>query len=126
MQTTPLNVLDELYLSFDRDDEAWSVHLEIRVDGHVDRDRLEVAAHHAAARHPMARARLAASRVTDLRLQWEIAVELDELDLEAGCRSALRSESPHSTAGSSSHCATATRCSTQKPAPSSFHSSTGS
>jgi hypothetical protein len=26
MQSTPLNVLDELYLSFDRDDEAWSVH----------------------------------------------------------------------------------------------------
>jgi NRPS condensation-like uncharacterized protein len=82
MQTTPLNVLDELYLSFDRDDEAWSVHLEIRVDGHVDRDRLEVAAHQAAARHPMARARLAASRLTDLRLQWEIADELGELDLE--------------------------------------------
>ncbi|HEV7752749.1 MAG TPA: condensation domain-containing protein [Baekduia sp.] len=82
MQTTPLNVLDELYLSFDRDDEAWSVHLEIRVDGHVDRDRLEAAARQAATRHPMARARLADSRVTDRSLQWEIADALDALDLE--------------------------------------------
>jgi NRPS condensation-like uncharacterized protein len=82
MQTTPLNVLDELYLSFDRDHEAWSVHLELRVDGHIDRNRLEAAAHQAAARHPMARARLAPSRLTDLSLRWEIADALDELDLE--------------------------------------------
>src|SRR4051812_44723209 len=82
MTTTPLNVLDELYLSFDRDDEPWSVHLEIRVEGHVDRDRLEAAVHRAAALHPMARARLVPSRVIDLSHQWEIADDLDDLDLD--------------------------------------------
>jgi NRPS condensation-like uncharacterized protein len=82
VRTTPLNVLDQLYLNLDREDEPWSVHLEIRVDGHVDRDRLEAAVRQAAARHPMARAGLAASRVTDLNLKWEIADELGALDLE--------------------------------------------
>ena len=28
--TTPLNVLDELYLHLDREDKPWSVHAEIR------------------------------------------------------------------------------------------------
>jgi NRPS condensation-like uncharacterized protein len=82
VQTTPLNVLDELYLSFDREDEPWTVHVEIRVEGEVDRDRLEAAARAAAARHPLARARLADSRVIDRRLVWEIADDLAELDLQ--------------------------------------------
>lgn len=81
-RTTPLNVLDELYLSLDRDNEPWSVHLEIRVDGRVDRDRLEAAARQAAARHPLARARLAESRPTDLSLRWEIADDLGDIQLE--------------------------------------------
>jgi hypothetical protein len=42
-QTTRLNVLDELYLHLDREEEPWSVHLEIRVEGTVDRGRLESA-----------------------------------------------------------------------------------
>jgi NRPS condensation-like uncharacterized protein len=82
VKTTPLNVLDELYLSFDSDNEPWSVHLEIRVDGHIDRDRLQAAARTAAAHHPMARARLADARLTDFSYRWEIADELGEIELE--------------------------------------------
>jgi hypothetical protein len=48
--TTPLNVLDELYLHLDREDEPWTVHVEIRVEGQVDRSRLEAAVRAAAQR----------------------------------------------------------------------------
>jgi NRPS condensation-like uncharacterized protein len=81
-QTARLNVLDELYLHLDRDEEPWSVHLEIRVEGRIDAQRLEAAAREAARRHPIARARLAPSRGTDVRYEWEIADELADVDLE--------------------------------------------
>jgi NRPS condensation-like uncharacterized protein len=87
--TTPLNVLDELYLHLDRDDEPWSVHVEIRVDGPVERARLAAAVRFAAGRHPIARAQLADSRATDLRYEWLIADQLADLDLrEITCRDA--------------------------------------
>ncbi len=35
MQTTALNALDEIYLHFDREDEPWSVHLEVGVEGRI-------------------------------------------------------------------------------------------
>jgi NRPS condensation-like uncharacterized protein len=79
--TAPLNVLDELYLHLDREDEPWSVHLEIRVEGRIDRTLLEAAVRDAALRHPIARARLADSRATDVRYRWEIAEQLGDLDL---------------------------------------------
>jgi NRPS condensation-like uncharacterized protein len=82
MATTRLNVLDELYLHLDRVEEPWSVHLEIRVEGRVDAGRLEAAVRRAADRHPIARARLAVSRATDVRYHWEIADELGEVDLK--------------------------------------------
>jgi NRPS condensation-like uncharacterized protein len=82
MQRARLNVLDELYLHLDREDEPWSVHLEIRVEGRIELDRLEAAVRAAARRHPLARARLAPSRVTDVRYNWQIADELGRLDLE--------------------------------------------
>jgi NRPS condensation-like uncharacterized protein len=82
VQTTELNVLDELYLHLDREDEPWSVHIEIRVDGRIDPARLEDAVRSAALRHPIARARLADKRATDVRYEWEIADELSEVDLE--------------------------------------------
>ena len=59
LTTAPLNVLDELYLHLNRPEEPWSVHLEIRVEGHIDRLRLEQAVRAAAGRHPLLRARLA-------------------------------------------------------------------
>src|SRR4051812_24418684 len=100
MQTAPLNVLDELYLHLDRDEEPWSVHVEIRAEGHIDAGRLESAVREAALRHPIARARLAETRVTDVRYQWEIADELGEIELEetdgdlAAARERLLGRSP--------------------------------
>ena len=79
--TTPLNVLDELYLHLDRDDEPWTVHVEIRVDGPIERVALEAAVREAAARHPLARAQLAPSRGIDLQYAWLIADELGDIDL---------------------------------------------
>jgi NRPS condensation-like uncharacterized protein len=85
--TADLNVLDELYLHLDREDEPWTVHLEVRAEGTVDEERLEAAVREAAARHPLARARLADTRATDVRYRWEIADGLDEIPLEvADCR----------------------------------------
>jgi NRPS condensation-like uncharacterized protein len=86
--TTPLNVLDELYLHLDRAEEPWSVHLEIRVEGRVDARRLEAAVRRAAGSHPMARAQLADSRITDVNYHWQIADDLADIDLqEVECES---------------------------------------
>src|SRR3954469_347798 len=82
LQTTGLSVLDELYLHLDRDDEPWSVHLEIEVEGTIDEARLTDAVREAARKHPIARARLADSRGTDVRYRWEIADELSNPQLE--------------------------------------------
>src|SRR5271163_4389500 len=82
MLRTPLTVLDELYLNLDREEEPWSVHLELGVQGHIDAGRLRAAVHKAARAHPLARARLAKVRATDVRYRWEIAEELTSIDLE--------------------------------------------
>ena len=78
----PLNILDELYLHLDREDEPWSVHVEMRVAGRIERPRLEAAVREAADRHPIARAQLAPSRPTDLHYEWDIADELAAIDLQ--------------------------------------------
>ncbi len=82
MQTAPLTVLDELYLHLDREQEPFSVHMEIRVEGRIDAERLRAAVRKAALRHPIARARLADTRAADVRYRWEIADELASVDLE--------------------------------------------
>ena len=74
--TTPLNVLDELYLHLDREEEPWTVHVEIRVDGRIEFAALEAAVREAAARHPIARAELAPSRGIDLHYEWLIAARI--------------------------------------------------
>jgi len=81
-RTAPLSVLDELYLHLDRRDDPFNVHLEIRVAGRIDAARLERAVRAAALLHPIARARLADARVTDVRHRWEIVEELTSIDLE--------------------------------------------
>jgi NRPS condensation-like uncharacterized protein len=80
--TTQLNILDELYLHLDRPDEPWSVHLEVGVGGRVDDDRLAEAITVGAHPHPIARARLAPVRGTDVGYRWEISDELDTAPLE--------------------------------------------
>ncbi len=82
MQTAPLTVLDELYLHLDGEQEPFSVHMEIRVEGRIDAERLRAAVRKAALRHPIARARLADTRATDVRYRWEIVDELASVDLE--------------------------------------------
>jgi NRPS condensation-like uncharacterized protein len=72
-----LNPLDELYLNLDHREEPWAVHLEVRVGGRLDADRLAGAVVAAAARHPIARARLAVWKGSDPSYRWEIADELD-------------------------------------------------
>ena len=87
MATAELNILDELYLHLDRDDEPWSVQLEVQAEGHIDAGRLVGAIRDAAARHPVARARLSDSRGIDVRYHWEIDDELAEVPLEVvDCR----------------------------------------
>lgn len=82
MQTAPLNVLDELYLHLNRKQEPWSVHLELEVEGRIDGKRLNSAVRKAVLPHPIARARLASARATDVRYRWEIADGLSSIDLE--------------------------------------------
>ena len=82
-----LNILDELYLHLDRPDEPWSVHLEVQAEGRIDEARLADAVREAAARHPVARARMSDSRGTDVRYHWEMADELENVPLTvADCR----------------------------------------
>jgi NRPS condensation-like uncharacterized protein len=80
--TTELNILDKLYMHLDRPDEPWGVHFEVELDHRVDDARLESAVRDAAALHPIARARLADWRGTDVRYSWEIDDELEHVPLE--------------------------------------------
>jgi NRPS condensation-like uncharacterized protein len=85
--SVPLNLLDELYLNLDREAEPWTVHYELHVAMHLDPDRLVTAVASAAARHPLARARLASWRFQDRSYDWQIADKLDEVPLKIlACR----------------------------------------
>ena len=77
MEYVRLNALDELFLHLDHREEPWVVHLEVRVAGRLDPDRLAAAVVAAADRHPIARARLASWCGSDCSLRWEIADRLD-------------------------------------------------
>src|SRR4051794_41787392 len=89
-----LNILDELYLHLNRDDEPWSVQLEVQAEGRIDEARLADAIRKAAALHPVARARLSDSRGTDVRYHWEIDGGLAEAPLEAGAAGAATEAAP--------------------------------
>jgi NRPS condensation-like uncharacterized protein len=85
--TTQLNLLDELYLHLDRRAEPWVVHLEARVCGRLDAERLARALAVAAQQHPIARARLATWRYSDHGYSWDILDRLSEVPLQiANCR----------------------------------------
>lgn len=78
---TPFNVVDEVVHLLDTEAAPWSVQLEARVTGSLDEPRLRAAVLAALTRHPMARARKAASRRRRHRDTWEIpsAPDLDPL-----------------------------------------------
>jgi NRPS condensation-like uncharacterized protein len=67
----PLNPIDQLIFHVDRGSTPWNCHFEVRVAGRLDADRVAAAATSAAARHPIAGARLAPYRGRDRRLYWE-------------------------------------------------------
>jgi NRPS condensation-like uncharacterized protein len=77
-----LNILDELYMHLNRPDEPWGVHLEVGLAERMDADRLADAVRAAADHHPVARARLADWRGTDVRYRWEIDDALESVPLE--------------------------------------------
>src|SRR5919199_1042734 len=64
--------LDEASYLLDSVAEPWSVHLEVRLSGTVDEDRLRHALGMALARYPRARARAIISRRWPGRYEWEI------------------------------------------------------
>jgi NRPS condensation-like uncharacterized protein len=104
MASTALNVLDQLYLHLDREDEPWSVHLEVSVEGDIDEKRLRDAVRAGMRAHPIARAQLRRPLPTDVRYHWEIVDEVDEVPLEVvnceddaafeGAREVLMGHSP--------------------------------
>jgi NRPS condensation-like uncharacterized protein len=67
------NVVDEAIQLLHSEAEPWSIHLELRVAGTLDERRLRSAVAEALARHPMAHARRAPSRLWDHGYRWEVA-----------------------------------------------------
>jgi NRPS condensation-like uncharacterized protein len=86
MESVPLNPLDELFLHLDHREEPWGIHFEVRIGGRFDANRLAAAVAAAAARHPIARARLASWRGADRGYRWEIADVLDAPLTIVDCR----------------------------------------
>ncbi len=78
----PFCSLDESILHLDSVSEPWSVHLEVRLSGAVDEDRLRQAVGVALARHPRARAHATVARRWG-GYEWEInpIPDVDPLDV---------------------------------------------
>src|SRR5438874_1854317 len=62
--------MDEMFMLFDQPATPVTVHLEARLEGRVEDDRLRGAITAAVARHPMARARLAPWRADATQYEW--------------------------------------------------------
>ncbi len=71
-ECVPFNVADEAVHLLDSQAEPWSVHVEARVEGRLDDDRLRAAVGAAMARHPLTRARRAPFHWSDHQFQWQI------------------------------------------------------
>ena len=76
-QRVPFSVVDEAVYLLDNEVEPWSIQLEVRVEGTLEEARLRSAVAEALARHPMARARKATSRLAERRFHWEITTQPD-------------------------------------------------
>ncbi|MEX2621633.1 MAG: condensation domain-containing protein [Egibacteraceae bacterium] len=77
VQYLSFNLVDEVVHLLDTPAQPWSVQLEVRVAGSLDEDRLRAAVDQALRRHPMGRARRAASQRAWNRNYWETPSELD-------------------------------------------------
>lgn len=77
----PLTSLEEAFLHL-AEAVTFSVHFEVRVEGRFDLERLQSALGQAAGKHPLARARVVASRVLETRRYVEIDDEPDFLGIE--------------------------------------------
>jgi NRPS condensation-like uncharacterized protein len=86
MRHVPLTALDGYFLHMETGAEPWNSHLEVRVEGRLDAERLMGAIRTGMARHPLARARLV-EKEADARYQWEIPDRCDDVPLEiVDCR----------------------------------------
>jgi NRPS condensation-like uncharacterized protein len=77
-----LNLFDEGFVDIDTPQDPWSIQLEVRASGALDRGRLERSLRAAAATHPMARASLRERRLGEWRRSWTIAGRLADVPLE--------------------------------------------
>lgn len=77
LRRVSFNLVDEVIQLLDTPAEPWSIQLEIRVAGHLDERRLRAALDAALRRHPIARARKAASHRAWNRNYWETSGDLD-------------------------------------------------
>jgi len=68
----PFNYLEDAVAIQDAPDHPMAIHLELQVEGRLDADRLRSALKQAAARHPMARAKVLPAADTDRSWQFEI------------------------------------------------------
>lgn len=76
MQSTPFNLLDELFLHLDQSTQPLSMHQEVRAEGRIDGVKLLTAIQHAASCHPMARAFMLPWKPSDREYRWGIADSL--------------------------------------------------
>lgn len=77
VRRVPFNVVDQVVVLLDSQAEPWSVHLEGRVRGSLDENRLRPAVHRGLRRHPMGRARRVEPPPTTNQDYWELTRELD-------------------------------------------------
>ena len=82
MRTTPFNHLGDAFLNIERQEDPWSVHLEVQVSGRIDESRLREALRATLQKHPMARARLQPYHEATVTYQWEITESGDHLALD--------------------------------------------
>jgi NRPS condensation-like uncharacterized protein len=81
MRRTPLNLLDEQFLPWDRVVPLTFL-CELRVSGHLDADRVADALRVAISRHPMARARLGRRTWRNRGQHWEIVDGIEDIPLQ--------------------------------------------
>ena len=69
----PFTYLDELAMLVDSPTDPINVHMEVRVEGRLDGERLRGALREAASRHPLARARVVPAKASDPT--WRFSIE---------------------------------------------------